>query len=199
MPRHATPFHDAIFCPRAIPFGRDFVKNWSKTSARSPRIPSLGLTAARIWAIEINHPSLQEEPIRLEIGSGSRYGARPAPGEATQRPQPGLVCGREPHVRVRLPHHRKGVPGKKVDVKEQDLRCPECKERKYARDGWYCGKQPSDLRRDGASTETRAVDGAGMGRKKPRNVASRGSRRPGHAKVVPAPAARDAANNPIAC
>ncbi len=30
--------------------------------------------------------------------------------------------------------------GRKVDVKEQELECPKCKERKYARDGWYRGK-----------------------------------------------------------
>ena len=36
------------------------VKNRPKTSSRSPRIPSSGPAAARIWAIEINRPSLQE-------------------------------------------------------------------------------------------------------------------------------------------
>ena len=37
-------------------------QNRSKTSPRSPRIPSSGLTATRIWAIDINRPSLQGEP-----------------------------------------------------------------------------------------------------------------------------------------
>ena len=50
-PKHATPFHCAMFCPAPVQFGRDFAENRSKTPSRSPRIPSLGLAAARIRAI----------------------------------------------------------------------------------------------------------------------------------------------------
>ena len=38
-----------------------------------------------------------------------------------------------------LPISSEAALGKKVDVKE-DLVCPDCKEKKYTRDGWYCGK-----------------------------------------------------------
>ena len=30
--------------------------------------------------------------------------------------------------------------GRKVDVREQDLACPYCKEKRYSHDGWYRGK-----------------------------------------------------------
>ena len=72
---------------------------------------------------------------------------------------PGLVCGREPHLRVRVYRttgkgcRRKHIAavehallispgdalGRKVDVREQDLARPDCRE-KYSRDGWYHGK-----------------------------------------------------------
>lgn len=72
---------------------------------------------------------------------------------------PSLVCGREHHVRGAYHTTGKGCRckhvaavehvllispeaalGKKVDVKEQELMCLGCKEKKYVRDGWYRGK-----------------------------------------------------------
>ena len=55
------------FAPAPARFGREFAENRYKASPRSLRIPSLGLTAARIWVIWSDHISLQEEPRMVVI------------------------------------------------------------------------------------------------------------------------------------
>lgn len=53
----------------------------------------------------------------------------------------GKGCRREHIAAVEhtLPISYEAALGKKADVKG-DLLCPDCKEKKYIRDGWYRGK-----------------------------------------------------------